>query len=165
MDIIRSSLKCNDLSSDAIQLELTEGVLMKESERMTEIIDIIEDMGVKLLIDNFGAGYASLYCLQRYNFDSIKIDRSCINNILISKQDEKMVKAIIAMAKSLGISVISEGVESKGQLDILLKEKCEFIQGYFFAKPIHPDEFMMLLKKTNPQEGRLRSLKLVSGAA
>ena len=165
VDTIKKALKNNDLPSDAIQLELTESVLMKETESAAEMMRLLEKMGVKLLIDDFGTGYASLSYLQRYNFDSIKIDCSYINNILVSRQDEKLVKAIIAMVKSLGMSVVSEGVESKGQLDILLKENCDYIQGYFFSKPVPSDEFIALLKKTNPLKSRFEPLELIAGAA
>lgn len=163
VETIKRSLKENDLASDAIQLELTEGVLMKETDRSIESMAQIEQMGIKLLIDDFGTGYASLSYLQRYNFESIKIDRSYISNILISRQDEKLVKAVIAMAKSLGMSVVSEGVESKGQLDFLIKENCEFIQGYYFSKPVPAGEFHALLKKMNKPGRGNKSLKIVSG--
>ncbi|VAW53065.1 diguanylate cyclase/phosphodiesterase (GGDEF & EAL domains) with PAS/PAC sensor(s) [hydrothermal vent metagenome] len=161
---IKRSLQKNDLSSNAIQLELTEGVLMKETDESIETMAQLGKMGIKLLIDDFGTGYASLSYLQRYNFDSIKIDRSYISNVLISKQDKKLVKAVIAMAKSLGMSVVSEGVESKGQLDFLIKENCEFIQGYYFSKPVPSDEFYALLKKMNELKNSIKSLKIVSGA-
>jgi len=163
VDTIKRSLLENDLPSDAIQLELTEGVLMKETDSSVETMAQIENMGIKLLIDDFGTGYASLSYLQRYNFDSIKIDRSYISNVLISKQDEKLVKAVIAMAKSLGMSVVSEGVESKGQLEFLVKENCEFIQGYYFSKPVPSDEFYKLLIKMNKLNDSVKSLKIVSG--
>ena len=149
VDSVKKSLKDNDLSSDAIQLELTEGVLLKETSNTVEIMTLLEKIGIKLLIDDFGTGYASLSYLQRYNFDSIKIDRSYINNVLVSEQNAKLVNAIIAMAKSLGMSVVSEGVENKGQLDFLLKANCEFAQGYYFSKPVHSDEFLSLLKEMN----------------
>jgi len=165
VDTIKRSLKENDLSSDAIQLELTEGVLMKETDSSVESMAQIEEMGIKLLLDDFGTGYASLSYLQRYNFDSIKIDRSYISNILISKQDEKLVKAVIAMAKSLGMSVVSEGVESKGQLDFLIKENCDFIQGYYFSKPLPGDKFYALLKKINKLKNNVKSLKIVTGVS
>lgn len=163
VETIKRSLHKNDLPSDAIQLELTEGVLMKETDSSIETMAQIEKMGIKLLIDDFGTGYASLSYLQRYNFVSIKIDRSYISNILISEQDEKLVKAVIAMAKSLGMSVVSEGVESKGQLDFLIKEDCEFIQGYYFSKPVPSAEFFKLLIKMNNLKNSVKSLKIVSG--
>ena len=136
---------------------------MKETDCSQKSMAQLDEMGIKLLIDDFGTGYASLSYLQRYNFDSVKIDRSYISNILISKQDEKLVKAVIAMARSLGMSVVSEGVESKGQLDFLIKENCEYIQGYYFSKPVPSEEFTTLLKKMSKAGHSVQSLKIVSG--
>jgi diguanylate cyclase (GGDEF)-like protein len=165
VETVINSLKVNNLSSDSIQLELTEGVLMKETSDTVEIMRMLEKIGIKLLIDDFGTGFASLSYLQRYNFESVKIDRSFINNIYSRDQDAKLVKAIIAMAKSLGMSVVSEGVENKGQLDFLLEEKCEFAQGYYFSKPVAEDDFLSLLKKMNPVVNSVKSFKLITGAA
>jgi diguanylate cyclase (GGDEF)-like protein len=165
VETIRSCLKDYDLSSDAILLELTEGALMKETEDTIEIMNSLENMGIKLLIDDFGTGYASLSYLQRYNFDSIKIDRSYINSVLLSEQDANLVKAVIAMAKSLGMSVVSVGVESKGQVDFLLEQNCELIQGYYFSKPVQADEFVALLNKINRKNIEHESLKLMTGVA
>ena len=165
IETVRKELKRNKLSSDAIQLELTEGVLMKETNHSIEIMRLIDEMGIKLLIDDFGTGYASLSYLQRYNFDSIKIDRSYINNVLSDEQDAKLVKAVIAMANSLGMSVVSEGVESKGQLNFLLEANCEFIQGYYYSKPLGSDEFMSLLNKMPSGKANSKPLELISGIA
>jgi len=160
---VKKFLKENNLPSDAIQLELTEGVLMKETNEAGEIMRLLENIGIKLLIDDFGTGYASLSYLQRYNFDSIKIDRSFINNVLTSEEDAKLVKAVIAMAKSLDVSIVSEGVETKGQLDFLLKENCEYAQGYYFSKPVQAEEFLTLLNRMNPAAANVKSFGLVSG--
>lgn len=160
---VRNSLRKYNLPADAIQLELTEGVLLKENASTVEIMMLLEKIGIKLLIDDFGTGYASLSYLQRYNFDSVKIDRSYINNIFTNEQDAKLVKAVIAMAKSLGMSVVSEGVENKGQLDFLLDESCEFAQGYYFSKPVQANEFEQLLKKMNPAlNSHFKPIKLVN---
>lgn len=149
VETIGEALKQNNLPVDAIQLELTEGALLEETSDSAVIMKQIENIGIKLLIDDFGTGYASLSYLQRYNFDSLKIDRSYINNVLRSEQDAKLVKAVIAMAKSLDMSVVSEGVETKAQEDFLLDADCEFMQGYYFGKPVSADEFVALLKKIN----------------
>ena len=162
---ITESLEKHNITSESLQLELTEGVLMKETQEAVEIIKAIKDKGIKLLIDDFGTGYSSLSYLQRYEFDSIKIDRSYINNVLSHDKDAKLVKAVIAMANGLGMSVVSEGVETKGQLDFLLEAKCEFTQGYYFSKPVAADEFIPLLQKFNPINGNGESLKLITGMA
>ena len=151
LETVVETLKQNNLPSDAIQLELTEGILLEETSDSAEMMKQIENTGIKLLIDDFGTGYASLSYLQRYNFDSLKIDRSYTNNVLSSKQGAKLVKAVIAMANSLGMSVVSEGVETKAQQDFFLDANCEFMQGYYFSKAVSADEFVTLLKK---QTGR-----------
>ncbi len=162
---VREAMEENGLSSASIQLELTEGILLEETSNSAEIMNQLETMGVKLLIDDFGTGYASLSYLQRYNFDSLKIDRSYIENVLNNKQDAKLVRAIIAMVNSLGISVVSEGVETKQQLEFLLAADCEYMQGYYFSKPVSADEFLALLKKTNKKPFNSKSLKLITGVS
>jgi diguanylate cyclase (GGDEF)-like protein len=162
LEIVSEALKVNDLPASALQLELTEGVLMRESKSSIEVMEALVNMGVKLLIDDFGTGYASLSYLQRYRFDSIKIDRSYISNVLVKEQDAKLVKAVIAMANSLGMSVVSEGVETRGQLDFLLDAKCKYAQGYFFSKPVPAKDFTQLLVKMNNHSSTARALELVS---
>ena len=143
---LKNALKDNNLPASAIQLELSESVLMNKSNDITRTMQSLDLMGIKFSIDNFGSEYASISYLQRYNFDSIKIDRSYIENV---EKDARLIKAIIAMAKSMGISIISGGVENKAQLNFLLNESCEYMQGYYFSKPVSPDKFVNLLKKMN----------------
>ena len=143
---LKNALKDNNLPASAIQLELSESVLMNTSNDITRTMHSLDLMGIKFSIDDFGSEYASISYLQRYNFDSIKIDRSYIENV---EKDAKLIKAIIAMAKSMGISIISGGVENKAQLNFLLNESCEYMQGYYFSKPVSPDKFVNLLKKMN----------------
>lgn len=143
---LKNALNDNNLPANAIQLELSESVLMNKSNDITRTMQSLDLMGIKFSIDNFGSEYASISYLQRYNFDSIKIDRSYIENV---EKDARLIKAIIAMAKSMGISIISGGVENKAQLNFLLNESCEYMQGYYFSKPVSPDKFVNLLKKMN----------------
>lgn len=163
-ETVSGALDSHNLASDAIQIELTEGVMLEESSASAKTMKQIEKMGVKLLIDDFGTGYASLSYLQRYNFDSLKIDRSYIDNVLHDEQAAKLVKAVIAMANSLGLSVVSEGVESKEQLDFLLAAKCEFMQGYYFSKPVSANKFSVLLAKNGQTHKTSRPLELVTRA-
>ena len=165
VDTVSKALNQYDLPPEAIQIELTEGILLEETSDSAERMQMIEDMGIKLLIDDFGTGYASLSYLQRYNFESIKIDRSYISGVLNNEQDAKLVKAVIAMVNSLGMSVVSEGVETKEQLDFLCDANCKYIQGYYFSKPVDPAEFMSLLKKFNASAGGNRSPQQVSDVA
>ncbi len=162
VETVAEALKQNNLPADAIQLELTEGTLLEETSDSAVIMKQIEDIGIKLLIDDFGTGYASLSYLQRYNFDSLKIDRSYINKVLHNEQDAKLVKAVIVMANSLGMSVVSEGVETKAQLEFLLDADCEYVQGYYFSKPVAADEFIALLKKINRTLVKEKSPELIT---
>ena len=147
--ILEKALKENALAADAIQLELTEEVLAEDANNIAETIKQLQLMGIKLLINNVGEGLMSLSILQEYDFDSIKINRRYIENMLVSEKDKKLVKAIIAMTKGLGMTVISEGIETKKQSDFMVSEQCEYMQGYYFSKPVPPDEFMLLSKITH----------------
>ncbi len=163
VETVKQALAKNNLPAEAIQLELTEGILLEETSDSVKMMRQLEKMGVKLLIDDFGTGYASLSYLQRYNFDSIKIDRSYIDNVLTSEQDAKLVKAVIAMANSLGLSVVSEGVETRGQLEFLLEAQCKFIQGYYISKPVTSAEFVLLLKKMNTHDFKNKPVGFAAG--
>jgi EAL domain-containing protein (putative c-di-GMP-specific phosphodiesterase class I) len=158
-------LKTYELPADTIQLELTEGILMSESPAKTTAMAELERMGIKLLIDDYGTGYASLSCLQRYHFDCVKIDRSLINNIVVNEQDAQLLKALVAMAKTLGISVACEGVETGGQLDILLDAHCQFAQGNYFSKAVSAREFEILFNKSNSTNPKNRPLELVTAVS
>jgi EAL domain-containing protein (putative c-di-GMP-specific phosphodiesterase class I) len=162
IEVIRNSLNANELPTDAIQLEFTEGILMSESPSIATAMVGLEKMGVKLLIDDFGTGYASLPFLQRYNFDCVKIDRKYINNILVNEQDVQLFKTIVAMAKSLGMSVVCEGVETGGQRGILLDAHCEFAQGSYFSKPVSAWEFEILFNQSYLKGTRNRPLELIT---
>jgi EAL domain-containing protein (putative c-di-GMP-specific phosphodiesterase class I) len=156
--VIMSSLSSNRLPPDALQLELTEGLLLRETPRIREVMTKLADIGIIMLLDDFGTGYASLSYLQRYHFNSIKVDCSFISNILIDNDDARLVSAIIALAHSLDMNVVSEGVESSGQLEFLIDAGCHFVQGYLFSKPVHAERFEELfseLKKLSSTPGRL----------
>ena len=147
--ILEDALKTNNLAADAIQLELTGDILMTDLSDIDVTMKQLEHMGIKLLINDLGTGLASLSMLQRYNFESIKIHRRYIDNMLLSKSDARLVKAVIAMAKGLGMTVISEGVETKEQFDFLVNEQCEYVQGYYFSKAVSPDECILLGNAVN----------------
>lgn len=163
--IVANALNENGLQADALQLELTEAVMLRESPATIESITELEKIGIKMLIDNFGTGYASLSCLQRYHFDSVKIDRSYIKNVESNIQDAKLINAIVTMANSLGISVISEGVETSGQMGVLLDINCQYAQGLYFSKPVPVNEFEALLSRRDVRCPRRKPLELVSSSA
>ena len=143
--VVKEVLDKYKLPAEALEFEITEGVLMKKTEQALATMQELKTLGVHLSIDDFGTGYSSISYLQRYPFDSLKIDRSYINNVLEKEQDARLVKAIIAMAQSLGMSVVSEGVETNEQLDFLLSVNCCYAQGYYFSKPVKAEEFVPVL--------------------
>lgn len=136
LNFIKQSLSESNISSKYLELEITEGVLMSGQSYIHHALEQINELGIKLSMDDFGTGYSSLSYLRQYPFDVLKIDRSFINGITSNKADYNLVKATIAMSHSLGLTVIAEGVETAEQLQVLNKLKCDFIQGYYFSKPI-----------------------------
>ena len=129
------------LRPEYLELELTESILMKRPEEVISILQQLKAMGVKLSIDDFGTGYSSLNYLRKFPIDLLKIDRAFIRDITNNNEDRLIVKSIIALAKSLDLKVLAEGVESKEQQDILNEEGCDYIQGFYIGRPIQCDEF------------------------
>ena len=129
-----------------IELEITESIMMKDADKAISLLIELNKMGFNLSIDDFGTGYASLNYLTQFPVHSLKIDLSFIHRIETSPKDAAIVKAIILMAHSLGLRVTAEGVETKEQLNFLDDCHCDEIQGYFFSKPLPPDEFEALLQ-------------------
>ena len=119
-----------------IQIEITEDEVMKDPEYAISVLQQINDMGISLSIDDFGTGYSSLSYLKRLPIDTIKIDRSFINDIPLDEEDVAITKAIIALSESLNLKVIAEGVENNEQKDFLLQNGCHNIQGYLYAMPM-----------------------------
>lgn len=130
-----------------IQLELSEHVLMKQPNMISKTLREFKMMGAKIAIDDFGTGYSSLSHLKRFPVDIIKIDRMFVRQITWKPDDAAIVTAIIAMAHSLNLEVIAEGVETYEQLEILKNYHCDKIQGYLISKPVPANEFIKLLKK------------------
>jgi len=144
-DIIGSIMKNSGFDADWLELEITETTLIDNLDLTRSNMDRLRDMGIKLAIDDFGTGYSSLSYLKQLPVAAIKIDRSFIRDIENSSNDIAIVRAIIAMAKTLGYTTVAEGVETKKQLDILSAESCDVVQGYYFAKPMPEEELLEYL--------------------
>ncbi|WP_409438823.1 EAL domain-containing protein [Psychromonas sp. GE-S-Ul-11] len=142
LKVIKEALKKANLSPDHLELEITEGVLMTGQSYITEALIELQELGVKLSMDDFGTGYSSLSYLRQYHFDVLKVDRSFVNGITINKEDRDLVKASIAIAHSLGLKVVAEGVEISEQLNILNDLGCDYVQGYYFSKPMPAQKFL-----------------------
>ena len=144
---IISALKNSGLGSRNLVLELTESMLMGDVESHNILLNKIIDLGVSFSLDDFGTGYSSLSYLRKFPIEELKIDRSFLTNIPESQEDGSIVRAIIAMAHSLGLKVIAEGVENADQLEFLKQHNCYAIQGFYYSKPLSKADFTEYLKR------------------
>jgi diguanylate cyclase (GGDEF)-like protein/PAS domain S-box-containing protein len=134
-------------SAKSMEFEITEGMVMRNPESAVTLLQQLKDMGIHISIDDFGTGYSSLAYLKRFPIDSLKIDRSFVTDVPQDTGDVAINVAIIAMAHSLGLKVVAEGVETQEQLDFLRKQGCDEMQGYFFSKPLPLEQVTALLLK------------------
>ncbi len=128
-----------------LELELTESILIQDTDKVLEKVMRLKSLGVKLSIDDFGTGYSSLSYLKRFNVDKLKIDQSFVRDLTSNPEDQAIVHAIIQMAHSLNMNTIAEGVEDENVLDHLRIYHCDEAQGYHFARPMPADEFSRYL--------------------
>jgi diguanylate cyclase (GGDEF)-like protein/PAS domain S-box-containing protein len=133
------------LDPHSLELEVTESVLMKNSEAAVSILKAVRDIGIRVSVDDFGTGYSSLSYLQRFPLDALKIDQSFLQKIHIAPDNSTIVSAIIGLGRALGLRVIAEGVESLEELAFLKANDCDEAQGYYFSRPIPAKEFVKLL--------------------
>ena len=129
------------LEPQYLELELTESTIMRNAEEAVSMLNELHALGIGLAIDDFGTGYSSLSYLKRFPVDRLKIDRSFVSDIGVSGDDETITSAIIALAHSLKLQVIAEGVETSAQLDFLKERACDEMQGFYFAKPMPRTRF------------------------
>jgi diguanylate cyclase (GGDEF)-like protein len=138
---IFNQIICSDLAPKYVELEITEGALMDDVEKSNDILKELKSRGVHISIDDFGTGYSSLSYLKKFHINTLKIDQSFVRDIMEDSDDAAIVSAIIAMAKSLRLNVIAEGVETTEQLNFLAAKGCNEAQGYLLGKPVSADEF------------------------
>jgi diguanylate cyclase (GGDEF)-like protein/PAS domain S-box-containing protein len=143
---VRAVLADTGLKPDLLELEVTESSVMHNVERALEVLGALKGMGVRLAIDDFGTGYSSLAQLKRFPIDTLKVDRSFIRELPADSEDKAIAEAIIAMGKTLSLTVVAEGVETTEQKAFLREHACDQMQGYHFSKPIAADEFAELLR-------------------
>jgi|GEM_PF-2587391 len=142
---ISDVLNESQLSAENLELEVTEGLLLGDSPLIHSSLNKLHEMGVGLSIDDFGIGYSALSYLKKYPFDTLKIDRSFISEVINDDSDAALVTAIIAMSHGMSLQVIAEGVETSEQLAFVRALNCDFVQGYHYSKPLPADEFTALL--------------------
>jgi len=136
LEAVRDTLRQTRLRAECLMLEITESSLMQDAESTAGMLRSLHNMGVRISVDDFGTGYSSLSYLKRFPIDVIKIDQSFVRDLTTDEEDAAIVRAIIALARSMRRSTIAEGVETEAQVEILRREKCEFFQGYLFGKPM-----------------------------
>lgn len=139
--VIKNALAKSELPAEYLELELTESVMMQDSENTLNAVCSLKEMGVQLSIDDFGTGYSSLSYLKRFAVDKLKIDQSFVRDLYEECGDTVIVRTIIQMAKNLNLKTIAEGVENEKVLSILTNCGCDEVQGYHFAKPMGAGEF------------------------
>ncbi|MDX1282151.1 EAL domain-containing protein [Shewanella colwelliana] len=144
---IESILRLTQLPPGNLELEITEGTVIKQPEKAIKVMMQLSKMGVSLALDDFGTGYSSLSYLKRFPIDTLKIDKAFVDDIDKSDRDLKMVDSIITIAHNMGLSVVGEGVEDASQLSILKALKCEEIQGFIYSKAVNEQAFTELLRQ------------------
>jgi diguanylate cyclase (GGDEF)-like protein/PAS domain S-box-containing protein len=141
IQMVLTALADNKLDAHNLELEITERLILDNSIETSHILKTLDKEGVRLSVDDFGTGYSALGYLKSYPFDTLKIDKSFVQDVMKESEDAALVRAIITMAHSLGLKVIAEGVEEYDQLSFLKNNDCDYAQGYFFSRPIPVNEF------------------------
>ena len=143
--VIQRVVEQAGLPAEQLELEITEGSLMRNPETAVECLQQWKELGVRIAVDDFGAGYSSLGYLSRLPVDRLKLDKSLIRRLTTERKDAVIVRSIIALGKDLGVSVIAEGVETEQQLQMLQELGCLQVQGYLLARPGPPEGVQALL--------------------
>jgi diguanylate cyclase (GGDEF)-like protein/PAS domain S-box-containing protein len=139
--------------AERLELELTESVLMKHQQQATAILTQLRELGVRVAIDDFGTGYSSLAYLKGFPLDVLKIDKSFVNDIPLHQDDMEIAATIIAMAHTLRLQVLAEGVENQPQLDFLKEKGCDRYQGFLMSRPLPPDDFAAFIRRHQADAG------------
>jgi EAL domain-containing protein (putative c-di-GMP-specific phosphodiesterase class I) len=149
LDSIDHVLAETGMAPELLQLEITEGVMMQNAERVIEVLKALKDRGVRLAIDDFGTGYSSMSFIKRFPVDILKIDRSFVWDLQRDSDDKAIADAIISLGKALGLTVIAEGVETAEQETFLREQASDEMQGFLFSKAVQSEEIADLLRLTH----------------
>ena len=154
-ETVRQALAASGLAPIHLELELTESQLMKDVDGVIDVLERIKKIGVKITVDDFGTGYSSLSYLKRFPIDSLKVDRAFVQDIIADPDDVSITRAIITLAHSLKLKVVAEGVETEGQLGLLIANHCDEVQGYYFSRPLPAEEATALLREGRSVDSRM----------
>jgi diguanylate cyclase (GGDEF)-like protein/PAS domain S-box-containing protein len=147
VQVVKRVLDNTGLDPHLLELELTESSLMEDSDNVLSMLQELRSRGIVISLDDFGTGYSSLSYLKRFPIDTLKIDQAFIRDIGASPDDEAITRAIIAMAHSMNMEVVAEGVETEVHLDFLRREGCDLIQGYLLSRPVPDEELSLILRR------------------
>ena len=145
VDYLIKTMQKYDIDSNEVELEITESVLIEDFEEVIRKLHSLRDHGIKISLDDFGTGFSSLSYLKGLPIDTLKVDKSFVDTILIDHSTKIITESIIHMVKELGYKTIAEGVEEKEQYDYLKSIGCDMIQGYYLGKPMSSDDIKKLL--------------------
>lgn len=145
-DDIANALLLSGLPASFLDLEITESMLMQQADSAVQVLSKMKALGVTISLDDFGTGYSSLAYLKRFPLDAVKVDRSFVQDITADSDDASITRAVITMAHHLKLKVVAEGVETEGQLSLLISSQCDVIQGYFFARPLSVEDMGVCLR-------------------
>jgi predicted signal transduction protein with EAL and GGDEF domain len=162
VQLVHQVLLDTGLSPERLQIEITEGVLLADSARPISMLRRLKALGVKIVMDDFGTGYSSLAYLQSFPFDKIKIERSFLANVERNHQSAAIVRAIIGLGRSLGLTVVAEGVERESQLAFLAAEHCDEMQGFLIGKPAPIAEHRALVDAMDASASSRQPLRRVA---
>jgi diguanylate cyclase (GGDEF)-like protein/PAS domain S-box-containing protein len=149
-DSVAETLAATGLSPSLLELEVTEDILLLDEQNALETFLRIQDLGVRIVFDDFGTGYASLSYLKKFPLDGLKIDRSFVLNLIADSDDAAIVGTTISLSRQLGLSVIAEGIENRATADLLISMGCEEGQGYYFGRPVPATQFDRTFLQTDP---------------
>lgn len=156
VDLIGASLREFDIAPSLLEGEITESVLMQDVERAIALLHELREAGVELALDDFGTGYSSLAYLKRFPLNVLKIDRAFIKDVLTDTHDAAIASAIVALGKTMGLTVVAEGMERVEQANFLLSLGCRHMQGFLFARPVPAQAFVQYLRDGLPLPAGLR---------
>ncbi len=145
--IVRDLIATSNIPAKHIKLEVTENFLLKDTHEVKKQLTELRDIGVGLSLDDFGTGYSSLVALKRFPFTTVKIDKTFVDDIESDEEERLLCSAAISMGRSLKLSTVIEGVETKEQLEFVREHGCDFIQGYLTGKPMKEENLYSILAK------------------
>ncbi|MFJ7952817.1 putative bifunctional diguanylate cyclase/phosphodiesterase [Lysinibacillus sp. NPDC096418] len=150
VDMVRDVIAETKIDPSTLEIEITEMSMLDYTEKLIQTIGELKALGITISIDDFGTGYASLNYLKKFPVDVLKIDRAFVQDIISGKSGIAMISAIISLAHAMELKVVAEGVENEAELNVLRKYGCEYVQGYYFSKPLSAEDFTMnILEKVD----------------